>query len=432
MEKHDLRLNKTYSNENIDVSRSANNKILFFDGIPDWDGSFNKSIQKIWQAHGIEKDKVRKNHVPLCEVYIGASKEFFADWHKNKNEPLSAEKMQYFIDAYEFLKKRFGENNVVCAVVHLDEENPHLHFQFTPVVYDQKKEKYKLAVREVGFDKNGLKKLHTDFNRAVAKKYGLARGGDVEKFYIDKIQDFKKAKADLEKKQAELEKEQQEKIKALTVENAKKIENLKTKNEKEFAAAVESFAENSVANFEKIKGEFADKRFFGRLFRAADTLFAGDATSQNLVDMQVANKILLEKNADLERRAAAAQKSESDLKARFESAVAAEVEKRVAPAVSAEKERLEKRAASDLEKARQADKSTIDFLQRKVERLEKNDLTAENIKLKKENAALRVEVQGWEEKWDRVWFDADYLYGRVEFLDKLAKQEQSQKKGKSR
>ena len=182
MERHDMRLNKTYKNENVDLSRSHLNEVFFYEG------AFNEKIKNIWSAHGIEK--VRKNHVPMCEVLISASKEFFDGW--DKNSPLPPNKMQYFLDAFEFLKRRFGKNNVIAAVLHLDEENPHLHFQFTPVVYDNKKEKFKLAVRDLNFDKLGLMKLHTDFNNEVGKKYGLSRGGEIKRKYIPKIEDFKK------------------------------------------------------------------------------------------------------------------------------------------------------------------------------------------------------------------------------------------------
>ena len=43
----------------------------------------------------------------------------------------------------EFLDKRYGKENVVCAVVHYDETTPHLHYAFIPVTFDEKNKKKK-------------------------------------------------------------------------------------------------------------------------------------------------------------------------------------------------------------------------------------------------------------------------------------------------
>ena len=39
-----------------------------------------------------------------------------------------------FQASYDFLKKRYGMENVVSAWVHMDEKQPHMHFAFVPVV----------------------------------------------------------------------------------------------------------------------------------------------------------------------------------------------------------------------------------------------------------------------------------------------------------
>ena len=41
---------------------------------------------------------------------------------------------QFFQASYDFLKKRYGMENVVSALVHMDEKQPHMHFAFVPVV----------------------------------------------------------------------------------------------------------------------------------------------------------------------------------------------------------------------------------------------------------------------------------------------------------
>lgn len=209
MQKHDLRERNddAYSNKMIDVERSHLNVVIYNDG------DFRTKIDKILAENNIQKNKIRKDAVYMCEILVGASEFFFDGCDKNK--PLPAHKMQYFLDAFDFLKQKFGEKNVVSAVLHLDESNPHMHFSFVPLVFDQKIGANKLCAKDLRLDKNGLAALHTEFNRQVGAKYGLTRGiQGGQKDYVDKIDDFKRKK---ERQGAELQKEitAQEKIREI-------------------------------------------------------------------------------------------------------------------------------------------------------------------------------------------------------------------------
>lgn len=44
-----------------------------------------------------------------------------------------AEHRAFFQASYDFLKNRYGLENVVSAYVHMDEVTPHMHFAFVPV-----------------------------------------------------------------------------------------------------------------------------------------------------------------------------------------------------------------------------------------------------------------------------------------------------------
>ena len=52
-----------------------------------------------------------------------------------------AEHKEFFTECYEFLKNRYGAQNVVSAWVHNDQATPHIHFAFIPVVKATKKYK---------------------------------------------------------------------------------------------------------------------------------------------------------------------------------------------------------------------------------------------------------------------------------------------------
>ncbi len=82
-----------------------------------------------------------------------------------KNENDIPEKIkEYFKESYDFLSKYVGSENVVYASVHLDEDTPHMHFYFTPVVNEVRRKTFvtdnnnNLIKKEI-IDKHGNKKL---------------------------------------------------------------------------------------------------------------------------------------------------------------------------------------------------------------------------------------------------------------------------------
>lgn len=59
----------------------------------------------------------------------------------------SDECRDFFQNAYNFFKERHGAENVISANVHMDENKPHMHFIFTPIVRD-KDGKEKVCAKE--------------------------------------------------------------------------------------------------------------------------------------------------------------------------------------------------------------------------------------------------------------------------------------------
>lgn len=108
------------------------------------------------------KRKIKDDAVLITSFILGSDKEFF--------DGISPEaQKQFFDDCTEFFAERYGKENVVSAVVHLDESTPHLHFNLMPVTGGR------LCAKEL-FDRSALRKLQTDFYEVVGKKYGLERG----------------------------------------------------------------------------------------------------------------------------------------------------------------------------------------------------------------------------------------------------------------
>lgn len=111
---HNLRLSGDL--DHVDVSRTHLNKILV--GDTDVVGAV-KAVEKRYA-------KARKDSPLAFEVVCSAHKDFFAD--------KSPDFINNWADAtIKFHKKRFGEVAVVHAVLHMDEEAPHLHLTIVPL-----------------------------------------------------------------------------------------------------------------------------------------------------------------------------------------------------------------------------------------------------------------------------------------------------------
>ena len=111
------------SNPDIDTSRSKYN---FHIVKPD--GRYYHFIQsRIEQA----RCRTRKDSTRFVDTLITASPEFF----KGKSPKEIA---AYFQRAADFLIDRVGRENIVSAMVHMDEKTPHLHLVFVPLTKDNR------------------------------------------------------------------------------------------------------------------------------------------------------------------------------------------------------------------------------------------------------------------------------------------------------
>ena len=111
----------------------------------------------------------RKNVNVLCSWVVTLPKSL------ERNKEAEAE---FFKNTYEFLKDRYGEKNIVSAYVHKDETTPHLHFAFTPVVFDENKQIERLSAKDV-IDRNELKQFHPSLDKHLKLTMPLTYKGDI-------------------------------------------------------------------------------------------------------------------------------------------------------------------------------------------------------------------------------------------------------------
>lgn len=105
----------------------------------------------------------RKDAVIMNSFVVGSDKIFFDKLPK-------ALQYEFFTDCIKFFADRYGKENIISAVVHLDETTPHMHLNLMPITSDGR-----LCSKQL-FDKPQLQKLQTDFYEEVGRKYGLQRG----------------------------------------------------------------------------------------------------------------------------------------------------------------------------------------------------------------------------------------------------------------
>ena len=154
---HNERTKEAYaSNPDIDKSRTVQNYHLI---APRW--SYGQEIRHRIRMAGC---RVRKDSVKFVDTLVTVSPEF-ARVHE-------AEMPEYFTRAFDFLKERVGEENIISAVVHMDEKTPHLHLCFVPLTKDKR-----LSAKEILGNKKSMIRWQDDFYACMAERWPeLERG----------------------------------------------------------------------------------------------------------------------------------------------------------------------------------------------------------------------------------------------------------------
>ena len=148
--------NYEVSNPQIDSERTRNN----YRFTPYFGKTYTEFINGRIKELGLSP---RKDAVVMNSFVLGSDKTFF-------DGLIKVERYNFFSDCYKFFAERYGEENIIAAVVHNDETTPHMHLNLMPVTKDGR-----LCSKQL-FDKPQLRQLQTDFYEAVGKRWGLQRG----------------------------------------------------------------------------------------------------------------------------------------------------------------------------------------------------------------------------------------------------------------
>ena len=141
-----------HTNKEIDVSKTYLNRELMADG-SDMVSRFNARLNDVYCMKRDDVKALATWIVTLPEELTEASYE---------------QQSAFFEATTNFLNDRYGQENVVAAVVHYDETTPHLHYAFVPVVFDDKKSRYKVSAKEV-LTRHDLQTFHDDLDQHLKK-----------------------------------------------------------------------------------------------------------------------------------------------------------------------------------------------------------------------------------------------------------------------
>ena len=167
--RHNERKNKNYSNDNIDKERSYLNY-----SIKQPRHSYEKEFDKIREEFNL-KGQIKTVSNIACEYVITSNKQFFETIGEEETK-------RYFETAYQFVTeyKNLGEQYIMSAKVHMDEETPHMHLIFLPVVHTKNKKGDdidKLACSEFWKAKDSYRQLQDAFyNYMTSHNFELERG----------------------------------------------------------------------------------------------------------------------------------------------------------------------------------------------------------------------------------------------------------------
>ena len=143
--------NRTYKNQEIDHSKTYLNYNL----APEHKGMTDYEFMK----KRCEEFKILKRK----------DVNWLVSWVITMPADYTGNKALFFREAYNFMENRYGKDNVVSAYVHLDETSPHMHFCFVPVIFDKKKQEYKVNAKQC-INKVELKQIHPEMQEYLENK----------------------------------------------------------------------------------------------------------------------------------------------------------------------------------------------------------------------------------------------------------------------
>lgn len=259
-------IERTIKPKNADESRTHLNRelITFPDGVE----NRTQAIQHRLDTAGLTR-KIGNNQVRAIRVLLTGTHE---DMERITNEGRLDE---WCNDNLKYLADTFGRENIVSAVLHMDEQTPHIHATLVPIVKGERKRKKKeeqvkkryrkkptdtarLCADEI-MTRAKLKSYQDTYAQAMSV-YGLQRGIDgseakhitTRQYYRDLVQQTEQLRTDIEQLQDRKETAQEELRRAKKEVQTEKLKGAATTAATNIAESVGSlFGSNKVKTLER-------------------------------------------------------------------------------------------------------------------------------------------------------------------------------------
>ncbi|MFP7159800.1 MobV family relaxase [Priestia aryabhattai] len=182
IQKHNQREGENSKNKDIDSTRT----MLNYDFVNEDKIKYHEEIKKMTATR--VKRKIRNDAVLVAEFFVSASPDYM---HAMSPD----EQRKYFEASLDHIAGKYGQQNILYAVVHNDEATPHMHVGFVPITDDRR-----LAAKEYFHGKTKIRRIQDDFHNYMNKRgYDIERGEPSE-LQHKSVHEFKKQEREKELK----------------------------------------------------------------------------------------------------------------------------------------------------------------------------------------------------------------------------------------
>ena len=152
-----------HSNKNIKPDRTKDNIFLKTKD----DRTYGERVDDRLEAGYRGTKAIRKDAVKMVEATVQLGGDITKESEETQIEALK--------EAYEELKAMYGEENIISAVIHVDETTPHLHCDFVPLT-----KRGNLSAKDVIGDKKKMRRTQEKFLEAMQERVPRAKFARLE------------------------------------------------------------------------------------------------------------------------------------------------------------------------------------------------------------------------------------------------------------
>ncbi|WP_182007524.1 MobV family relaxase [Priestia aryabhattai] len=182
IQKHNQREGENSKNKDIDSNRT----MLNYDFVNEDKIKYHEEIKKMTATR--VKRKIRNDAVLVAEFFVSASPEYM---HAMSPD----EQRKYFEASLDHIAGKYGQQNILYAVVHNDEATPHMHVGFVPITEDRR-----LAAKEYFHGKTKIRRIQDDFHNYMNKRGYEIERGEPSELEHKSVHEFKKQEREKELK----------------------------------------------------------------------------------------------------------------------------------------------------------------------------------------------------------------------------------------